>query len=270
MLTGTHSTNAAPDLRRSRIADFSPAGAHSGQRRTSQPRASGADVVVATLSIFAHDLRGPLANLSLLLEGMETAAVSCGAGPLAEQSRKSQAIIQALDDLLTAMLDRARRDGDPLGVRPERVVLDEAISAAKGLSLPLAAARGVRIRSVGSRGCVLVGDHSLVVQALDNLIGNAVKHAPAGSAVSVSVTVLSDEIVIRVSNGGPALTEEDLARAFRPFTRLSTVADARRASFGLGLWIVRLIAERHGGAVRAAPRRDGSGAEFSLHLPRTA
>lgn len=270
MLSGTHSTTAAPELRRSRTAVLSAAGAHSGQYRASPPQQSGAEAIIATLSIFAHDLRGPLANLSLLLEGMETTAISCGAGPLAKQSRKSQAIVQALDELLTAMLDRACRTGDPLGVRPERVDLDEAISAATGLSLPLAAARGVRIRRLGSRGCLLVGDRGLVVQALDNLIGNAVKHAPEGSAVSVSVTALSDEIVIRVANGGPALTQEDLAHAFRPFTRLSTVADARRASFGLGLWIVRLIAERHGGAVRAAPRRDGSGAEFSLHLPRTA
>lgn len=270
MLTDTLSTIATPDFRRSRIVALSPAGGQSGQRRTSPPQPSGAESIISTLSIFAHDLRGPLANLSLLLEGMETAAVSCGAEPLAEKSRRSQAIVQALDDLLTAMLDRAHRTGDPLGVRPERIDLDEAISAAIGLSLPLAAARGVRIRRMGPRGCVLVGDHGLVVQAFDNLVGNAVKHAPEGSVVSITVTAFNDEVIIRVSNGGPALTEVDLAQAFRPFTRLSTVAGARRASFGLGLWIVRLIAERHGGAVRAAPRRDGSGAEFSLHLPRTA
>lgn len=226
--------------------------------------------LLATMSIFAHDLRGPLANLAILLEGIETAATKNDAGPLAEQSRRSQSIVQALDDLLTAMLDRTRRTGDPLGVKPAPVDLDLAIEAAIGLSLPLAASRRVRIRRHGGRNIVVMGDHGLLVQALDNLIGNAVKHAPSGTTVSVSVAAPADELEVRVANAGPPLTETDLARAFRPFTRLSTTAEASRASFGLGLWIVRLIAERHGGSVTAAPRTDGSGARFSLHLPRTA
>ncbi len=269
MLTETPNENAATPSRNRMVSAISPAAVETGRDPGPAARHSPSEAFMATLSIFAHDLRGPLANLSLLLEGMETVAASRGVASLAEQARKSQATVQALDDLLTAMLDRTRRTGDPLGVRPQRLDLDEVIQAATGLSLPLARARDVRIRRSGARGAALLGDRGLVVQALDNLVGNAVKHAPEGTVVSVAVTALADELVIRVSNSGPALTEDDLARAFRPFTRLSTVADARRASFGLGLWIVRLIAERHGGAVRAAPRRDGSGAEFSLHLPRT-
>lgn len=232
-------------------------------------RTTAADGLVSTLSIVTHDLRGPLANLAVLLESMQSMATADGSRSIERQLSKSQAIVQALDDLLTAMLERTRTTGDPLGVRPVRIDLDHAIRSAIGLSLPLAATRGVCIRRFGATGCALLGDRGLLVQALDNLLGNAVKHAPEESAVSVTVAQASDELVVRVSNGGSPLTEDDLARAFRPFTRLSTVADAGRASFGLGLWIVRLIAERHGGTVRATTRRDGSGAEFSLHLPRT-
>lgn len=263
MLIDTQAETFAPQRDR-------PVAAAPARHPLAAPTPSAAEGLLATMSIFAHDLRGPLANLALLLEGIETAAAMRDARPLAEQSRRSQVIVQALDDLLTAMLDRTRRTGDPLGVKPAPVDLDEVIQAATGLSLPLAASRNVRIRRFGARDRAILGDRGLLVQALDNLIGNAVKHAPQGTSVSVSVLSRPDELVIRVTNAGPALTDDDLGRAFRPFTRLSTTADATRASFGLGLWIVRLIAERHGGSVGASPRSDGSGAVFSLHLPLTA
>lgn len=266
MLIETHIDAAAPD-RKLRHHTATP---HRTTLRVAAQTATGGEGLLATMSIFAHDLRGPLANLAILLEGIETAAATHDARPLAEQTRKSQAIVQALDDLLSAMLDRTRRTGDPLGVRAERIDTDEAVQAAIGLSLPLAAARSVRLRRFGTRHTAMLGDRGLIVQALDNLIGNAVKHAPEGTDVSVSVASVADELVIRVTNAGPPLTDRDHARAFRPFTRLSTTAAHARTSFGLGLWIVRLIAERHGGSVSASPRSDGSGAIFSLHLPRSA
>lgn len=266
MLIETHIDAAAPDRTLRHHAETPT----STMVRVASQTVPGGEGLLATMSIFAHDLRGPLANLALLLEGIETAAATRDARPLAEQTRKSQAIVQALDDLLTAMLDRTRRTGDPLGVKPERIDTDEALQAAIGLSLPLAAQRSVRLRRFGARHTAMLGDRGLIVQALDNLIGNAVKHAPEGTNVSVSVASAADELVLRVANAGPPLTELDYARAFRPFTRLSTTAAAARTSFGLGLWIVRLIAERHGGCVTASPRSDGSGAIFSLHLPRSA
>src|SRR5207248_2214334 len=103
-----------------------------------------------------------------------------------------------------------------------------------------------------------------------NLIGNAVKHAPPRSAVTCQVHVVTGQAVVRVCDRGPGLTAGDLECAFRPFTRLSAAAEGDRASFGLGLWIARLVAERHGGGIEAGARPDGQGAMFTLRLPLAA
>ncbi len=238
-----------------------------GAARLPEKRAHEAAGLLGAMSIFAHDLRGPLANLGVLLEGMEMRAERQSAAAIADAARKAQSIIQALDDLLTEMLTRVRRTGDPLHVRPRTVELDTVLDAAVALSLPLAESRKVTIRCPASETLTVQGDEQLLVQALDNLINNAVKHAPPGSTVCCVQSREAELAVLRISNDGPGLTDADVQSAFRPFTRLSQRADGARASFGLGLWIVRLILERHGGSISAARRDAAGGSVFTVSLP---
>ena len=99
---------------------------------------------------------------------------------------------------------------------------------------------------------------------MDNLIGNAIKHMPEGSAVTVASAHRGRDAVLRVSDNGPGLSEKDLKRAFRPFASLG---QRKGQSFGLGLWIARLIAERHGGRIDVTARGPDGGACFDLSIP---
>ena len=222
-----------------------------------------------TLSIFAHDLRGPLASLSVLLEGIGAQGAKSPDGAISKNAEKAQAIIGALDGLLSSMLSRVRTEGDALAPLSKWVDLDQLLERAAALSLLIAEQRGVRLHLV-AEPVELRGDPSMLLQALDNLINNAVKHAPARSTVAISLEESDGHAEIRIADQGPGLEPSDLQKAFRPFTRLSAKAEGQRSSFGLGLWIARLMAERHGGSISARNRTSGRGAVFTIRLPLDA
>ena len=219
------------------------------------------------LTIIAHDLRGPLTNLSLMIELIETQAQMRVLDKVATTSKKAQDLIAELECLLEGFLRRAQETGDPLSFKPARVDLAEVIRMSVALNQATAQSRNVTFDCSGIEPSVISGDRSLLREAVSNLVSNAVKYAPTGSTVTCSVAVDANEAVIKVQDEGQGLTEYDLKRAFRPFTTLSARYAGKGSSWGLGLWIVRLIAERHGGQVAAASHGTWRGSEFSLHLP---
>jgi len=230
-----------------------------------QPR-QGAGLLNA-LTIIAHDLRGPLTNLSLMIELIETQAQVRALDKVAITSKKAQNLIGELECLLEGFLRRAQETGDPLSFKPARVDLAEVVRMAVALNQATAQSRNVTFDCSGIEAGAISGDRALLREAVSNLVSNAVKYAPAGSKVTCSVAIDAGQAVIKVQDEGQGLTEFDLKRAFRPFTTLSTRYAGKGTSWGLGLWIVRLIAERHGGQVSAASHGTWRGSEFSLHLP---
>ena len=230
-----------------------------------QPRQGGG--LLNALTIVAHDLRGPLTNLSLMIELIETQAQMRALDKVAITSKKAQNLIFELEHLLEGFLRRAQETGDPLSFKPARVDLAEVVRTAVALNQAAADSRNVTFDCSGIETGAISGDRSLLREAVSNLVGNATKYAPAGSTVTCSVAVDASEAVIKVQDEGQGLTEYDLKRAFRPFTTLSARYAGKGSSWGLGLWIVRLIAERHGGHVAATSHGTWRGSEFALHLP---
>ncbi len=223
---------------------------------------------IGALEIVAHDMRGPLASLAMLVEGMTTDSRSGNHDRVAKGANSAEKVIQQLDELLGAILERARTGGDPLSFIPIQVDLADVVEQAAALNRPFAESRCVRVHSYCVEPLHVVGDKQLLFEAIHNLISNAVKFTEPGSLVICEAGPAQDGgIIVRISDNGPGLTNADRARAFRPFTRLSARPDTGTPSTGLGLWITRLIAKRHNGRVEAANRPDGEGAIFSLHLP---
>jgi signal transduction histidine kinase len=243
---------------------------HVGRRTGPQPFAARPrdTALLRAMTIIAHDLRGPLANLSILIELMEAYIGIDAHEQASESALKAQRTIGTVTAMLDGFLERVWETGDPLDFAPGVVDLGDVIEDSVALSRPLAEARGVTLRIAKHGLAVIGGDRRLLVEAVDNLIGNAVKHAPRGSEVLCAVDLSTKSAVVRIVDQGPGLAAADLARLLKPFSMLPTSGRARRrSSFGLGLWIVRLIAERHGGRLeaRAAPGQGGTCLE--LHLP---
>ena len=101
-----------------------------------------------------------------------------------------------------------------------------------------------------------------------NLVDNAVKYSPVGSAVDVALEERADEIVVSVRDEGPGISREHLPRLFERFYRVDKARSRDLGGTGLGLAIVKHIAQVHGGRV-SVDSVVGRGSTFRIHLPRT-
>jgi len=215
------------------------------------------------MAIVGHDLRNPLA-------GMKTAAELLARAPgldeaRREDARRIQAGARRMERLLRDLIDFARiRAGRGLAIEPAPADLVEACRRAVEDLGREAAARVVvqgRGRTAGE------WDAGRVEQVAANLVSNALKYGPADRPVQLLVDAQDDAAVISVHDEGGALEPRLQEAIFEPFRRLKA-GDAHAArSSGLGLFIVRQIAEAHGGTAKvdSAPER---GTTFTVRLPR--
>jgi two-component system OmpR family sensor kinase len=109
-------------------------------------------------------------------------------------------------------------------------------------------------------------DPVMMRRVLDNLLDNAVKHAPAPARVDLVVRPEGEGIAVEVRDDGPGMSAEVAERAFEPFYRGDASRDRRTGGVGLGLSLVRRIVEAHGGRVELSTE-PGRGTSFLVRLP---
>jgi signal transduction histidine kinase len=198
----------------------------------------------------SHELRSPLARLKMALAMLEDAPPDHRAGLQAEVRTN----IAELDTLVEEVLLASRIDAQT--GTPPREPVDMLVLAAEE-----AARCGAEVS--GDSASVL-GEERLLRRALRNLIENARRYG--GDDVEVTVACEGGSVVVRVCDRGPGVPEAYRERIFEPFFRLPGHAE-REGGIGLGLALVRQIAERHDGQVSCSPRA-GGGTCFSLRLPQ--
>ncbi len=123
------------------------------------------------------------------------------------------------------------------------------------------------VAQVPSEPVEIAGAPDLIVQMLDKLIDNAVDFSAPGALITVSLRTEPGCVILEVANPGPPLAAETRRRLFESLWQSRTDRDSR-PHFGLGLYIVRLIAEFHGGSASAANLPGDTGASFAVTLPR--
>jgi len=137
---------------------------------------------------------------------------------------------------------------------------------------PLAERRGHRITAHVARGAEAVrADPAELHDVIRNLVENAIRHTPDGTAIELSTARDDDRISILVADDGPGIPESDLSRVFERFYRVDKARsrDATDGGTGLGLAIVKHLVGLHGGTVEVANRPHG-GAVFTVTLPAAA
>ena len=242
-----------------RVSRFDAEGASQGDDGEVFARSRG-DV----LGIVAHDLRNPLNLIKMTTEMMLENGVSASAREqmLKRCIRATEQMNRLIDDLLDAThIETAglRLDPAPIDLKELMVQVNEAYR-------PLAQARRVAWEVSGPEAPLSVRmDASRVLQAVGNLVGNALKFTPSGGRVAVGASATPREVVIEVSDTGPGISPEAIDRVFEPFWQAAT----DRRGVGLGLTIARGIAEAHQGRIDMKSTL-GKGSTFRLILPRAS
>jgi PAS domain S-box-containing protein len=234
--------------------------------RTEAERASSLkDEFLATLS---HELRTPL---SAILGWAHILRLKVDAGDAAVQKgidvieRNTRVQTQLIEDLL----DMSRITSGKLKLHPEPLALITFVQAAVEAVGPAAREASIRI-ALEARGdeAMVMGDAARLQQVVWNLLSNAIKFSSAGS--EVRVTLESDGAWARVSvaDQGAGIAPEFLPHVFDRFRQADGSTTRRHGGLGLGLSIVRHLAELHGGTVTAHSGGPGRGATFVVSLPR--
>lgn len=177
-------------------------------------------------------------------------------------------------------LDPIEREAERLGALVREILTLERLGA--GVIEPRAIALGELLRGVGEDArfearerdvevvveapdATIDADPELLRRAIENVARNAIRFAPAGTAVELTLTTAGGAASVTVSDRGPGVPDHELARIFEPMVRLEAHRDPAHPGAGLGLAIAQRAVEAHGGAIRAR-NRDGGGLEVTLVL----
>jgi len=211
----------------------------------------------------SHELRSPLARLRVALELARDRVGETAVDSFDRMDRETARIDELIGQLL--LLERlaaGRLDGggtifDLVDLVGE--VVDDASFEASG--------SGIEVE-VDACGDVTVEGHpALVRSAVDNVVRNAIRHAPASTTVDVGLCADDDRVTITVRDRGPGVPDEHVESLFEPFTRVADARERASGGAGLGLAIARRAVEVHEGSVCARNHPEG-GFEVELRLPR--
>ena len=212
------------------------------------------------LATIAHELRNQVAPLSNLLAALEkTAAQPALTGGM---KRQMQVMGRLLDDLAreaTASAGGATLKAETIELQP---VLEHAAEAMRPLVLQRRQNLGVTLPAAP---ITLEADAQRVNQMMVNLLGNASKYSPSDAHIQLSATIEDDMVAIRVEDDGNGIPADLLPKVFELFTR-EPRSDAPDG-LGVGLAVVKNLAELHGGFVEGRSPGPGKGSVFTIRLP---
>jgi PAS domain S-box-containing protein len=217
------------------------------------------------IALVSHEMRTPLTAIQGMTELL--ANYELDAGRRKEIAAVINDEVKRLTGMITEYLDITRLESGATAVRKTPIRVDALLQRIVLLHEPAAARRRIPIQLEVERGMpALFADAGLLTRAVENLLSNAIKYGLDGVPILVRAARDGDAIAISVSDQGTGISEEHLSRIFDKFYRVPRVEDAGVPGTGLGLALVREIAELHGGAVTVTSEV-GSGSTFTLRTP---
>ena len=220
----------------------------------------------AFINAVTHELKTPVASIRLYLETLQTRAVDEDKrrefyGIMLEDSKRLLATIEQV--LRTGRMGAASRK-----LNLSRIDLDEVIEQCLERARALHRVSPEALQYHPGPTAAIAGDREDVEAAVSNLIDNALKYSGQEAKVTVETSRTDGKYVsLRVTDHGPGIPKTELKRIFKRFYRVPGALAIRVKGTGLGLFIVRAVAKRHGGRVWAESEGPGRGATFVLQLP---
>jgi heavy metal sensor kinase len=218
----------------------------------------------------SHELRTPLTvirgNLELLLRDKAVSRGSYSSEELQETLAQTLEETERLSKIVSQLLELTQLDSGEIELEREVFDLTELVATTAEQMNLLAEDKGIRLGTDLAPRIPFEGDRSRLKQVLLNLIDNAIKYCPVGSAVEVRLFNDQRGLVLEVKDNGPGIPADAIGRLCDRFYRVDKVRSRELGGSGLGLSICRSICEAHGGRIEV-DSRTGVGSTFRVVLP---
>ena len=218
------------------------------------------------MAMLAHELRNPLAPMhySLYMLRMQNSQDPTVQKSLEVLSRQVDHIVHMVDDLM----DVARLERGKVSLQKKRIDLNRVAAAGVEACLPTAQARGHQLHArFGAAALPVDADPVRIEQIVCNLVNNAIKFTPKGGEIHVQTAAEGGQAVLIVEDSGAGFEPQAAETLFAPFLQVNPTLARSAGGLGIGLTIVRRLAELHGGSVLASSAGPGKGARFLVRLP---
>ncbi len=218
------------------------------------------------LATLAHELRNPLAPMSNMLEVVKRAN---GDGEILKQAhdtieRQLGQMVRLVDDLL----DLNRITHDRLELRRSEVELASVIQQAVEVARPLIDSAGQELTvELPDQPIYLNADRARLAQVFGNLLNNSCKYTRANGRIWLQARLVGDEVVVSVRDNGAGIPPDKLESIFDMFMQVDRSAERSQDGLGIGLTLVKRLAEMHGGSIEALSAGEEQGSEFVVRLP---
>lgn len=216
------------------------------------------------IAILAHELRNPLAPVMSMIEYLDLKPQD---PDVTEMIRSAREQTNGMRRLLDDLLDVARVAQKKFRLQIDTVDLKEIVDrSVRNVSALYEKRRHELIVSLPKQSICLQADALRLEQIIVNLLNNAAKYTEPGGTVRLVCTVQKETVEISVSDNGIGVAQKDLSRIFEPFRQVRSNPQFS-TGLGIGLSLVKRLAEMHGGSIRAESAGQGKGSKFTVRLP---
>jgi signal transduction histidine kinase/ActR/RegA family two-component response regulator len=218
------------------------------------------------LALLSHELRNPLAPLRY---GLALLKMRRDPQVDAETQAMMERQVEHLTRLIDDLLDVSRIDRGLLELRRERVAVEGIVKNGIETARPAIEAKQQElVVRLSPEPLYVEGDPVRLSQVVSNLVNNAAKFSPAGGRIEVMARLEDGDAVLSVNDTGIGFSPDQAERIFDMFVQLDPSRSHAAGGLGIGLTIVRSLVEMHGGRIEAQSAGPGTGATFTVRLPR--
>lgn len=208
----------------------------------------------------SHELRSPLARLNVALEIAKQKSNAATAPMLDRIETESS----RLNEMISRLLTLAKLEGGADDVERVRIDLAEIVRDVAADAAFEAKANGKFVEVSSADKCIVLGNENLLRSAIENVLRNAVRYTPERTVVDVSLTSNNGHALVKISDHGGGVPEDELANLFRPFYRVGEARERKTGGIGLGLAIAERAIQASKGTITAQNIGDGLVVEIRL------